>query len=519
MPFVWRTAACAILVLFVFPFPVLSASIGKEFVPPDHWVYRALDRFQSLGFVMLPSDRPYNRDEIIRYVSTIQSAAIADGRTLAPRDRFELDRMVAEFSSADAQASPKARFDPPVYYGSDGPLHLEFDIDAIFRPQEELLNESWEFFIASNPEIRLHVKSLMTWELRYRLEYGPETGDRADEQKPTPRTKSWRGLTALYERSYIIFGWKKALLYAGRDYIDWGPTPAGNLIAAWNSQSLDKIGGRIDFRKLRFSFFHSTLSRSAERYFVGHRLELGLQKFVFGISETVLYVDRAFDPIYLLPISAFYANQFNEADDDNVLWSLDAKWRITGGLLVYGSLLLDDFQFERNMNTPDKIAWDVGLTATTRGRVPATFRFNYRFVDIYTYTHEDSGKQYVAGTGEVAAGWPYLGAQIGPDADVLNASAAFYPWPNVTATLLFAFQRRGEGNDGRTFFLGDDPDPPFPSGVVEKIYTYGLSLLWELPRNSSAGADVFLNEIENQGNLPADGVWKTAARLFMRWDF
>jgi len=514
-----RTTRWLLLILLAFLFPVESPAqpLGKEFLPPEHWAYRALTRFEALGLVHLPGERPYTRDDVVSYASSVVDNIQSSGRTVSARDEFELDRLQKEFLSSGARTDPGTRFDQPVIYASEKPLHLEFDIDLSLDPTKPMGDSRWWWFVRSSPEIRLHFSRWLTWEVRYRLVYGPERDDRVRNAKPSARETSFKGLTSLYERSYLNFQWKRLTFYAGREYVDWGARQRENLMLSTTAGSLDKFGGRIGFLNMIFSFFHSTLSTETDRHLAGHRLEMRFNRLRVGITETVTYFGRSFEPAYLLPLSSYYANQFNEGRDDNVIWGLDAQYA-WDHVTLFGNFLVDDFQFEREDGTPDKIAFDVGARFAFVSPFAMTARALYRYVDIYTYTHEDSLNYYVTGNGDPDFDSP-IGALDGPDADRIAASLDVYPVRSLTTTFLYSYVRRGEGNDWRTFFPPMDPNPPFPSGVVEKTSTFGLRLLWELPGNSRTGFDTRIARVTNLGNQPGVDDWETSALFFLTWDF
>jgi hypothetical protein len=524
--FTRRFLLLSVLIIVSFPVTIYPQSVGQEFIPPEHWCYPALDRFEALGFVMLPAETPYLRDEVVGYVEKIKESVAAKGVTLEKRDRFNLDRLEQEFSNPVSMENPKERWDPPIFFVTENELSLEGDIDLGVLPGKPAFDNRWWVFGISNLSGKLNFGKWVTYDFRYRLVYGPEREDREHKHKPTPRTKSWHGLTSLYERSYVVFRWKRLALFWGRDYADFGPANNGNLILSNTAQGLDKMGGRIGFKSLRFSFFQAKMFYDPQRWFSAHRLEFDLSKFTFGISETVVYTGRGLDPIYMLPFSSFYANQFNERADDNLLWSIDAKYRVHPGGLVYGSFLIDDFQFDRDGENPDKIGFDLGGQYAMTGLFPATFHFNYRYIDIYTYTHRDSLKYYVTGSGDpvgdesTPADFP-LGALLGPDADLITFSTDVYPLPDVTTSLRLAYRRRGEGSDWRVFEegSGEDPYPPFPSGVVEKTFRIELGLKWELAGNSEARVDLGWTKVQNRDNQPGVTEDDPSIRFFARWDF
>lgn len=506
-----------ILLVVLFPVSLPAQPIGKEFLPPEHWAYRALARFETLGLVHLPGERPYTRDDVVSYASSVVDNIRSNERIVSARDRFELNRLEEEFLNPSSQTDPAVRFDKPLIYASDKPLHLEFDIDLSLQPTKPLDDTRWWWFLRSSPEIRLHFSRWLTWEVRYRLVYGPERDDRVDDSKPSPRERSFKGLTSVYERSYLNFQWKRLTFYAGREYIDWGSRISENLSISSTAGSLDKIGGRIGFLNMIFSFFHSTLSTDTDRHLAGHRLELRFNRLRIGLTETVIYFGRSFEPSYLLPLSSYYANQFNEGRDDNVIWEVDAQYA-WDHVTLFGNFLVDDFQFERQDEAPDKIAFDLGARVALVSPIAVTARVFYRYVDIYTYTHEDSLNYYITGNGDPNVDLP-LGAFDGPDTDRLAASLAVYPVPSLTTTFLFSHVRRGEGNDWRTHVPPMDPNPSFPSGVVEKTLTFGLRLLWELPGNSRTGFDTRIAHVSNKANQSGVDDWGTSAFFFFTWDF
>ncbi|MFH1756174.1 MAG: hypothetical protein ABIA59_10795 [Candidatus Latescibacterota bacterium] len=494
---------CVVLSCFLlFALPVPASCIGHEFLPLDHWSYPAFERFQALGLVELPSVRPFSRDQAIQFTQDIQQHIEDSPRILSQRDRFNLDRLHTEFASVESQDRPPGRYDPPLIFVTDEPLSLEGDAGIGISFEEALFSNDKNVFATSDPSIKLHLGRRATYEVSYRLIFGPERGQRARDQKPSPREKSFKGLTALFERSYVNIHFSKAVLFIGREYVDWGPSPISNLHVSQTGGSFDQAGAHVDFRNVRLSIVHAMLSPKSNRYLTGHRLEARFGKLLCGVSETILYAGKGFDPIYALPLCSFYSNQFNERSDDNVLWALDAKYAFAGRFLVYGSLLIDDFQFERGEGTPDKLAYDVGTVATISAPIPFDLHARYRRVDLYTYTHRDSVTAHVAGDGDLAGGDPLIAGAPGPDSDEWAVAINTYPRADVTVALRFLARRQGEGNDFREWVRPMDPSPPFPLGVVERTIHIGAALTWELTGHSTIFLEFTRAYVENQDHIP-----------------
>lgn len=491
--------------------------VGQEFVPLDSWVYDAVERFEALGFCVIPEDRPLTRAELIQLTTTI-SKNTWDSR-LSARDRYNLKRLEKEFTEFSSQRDPQARYDPPTFYLDERPVIFEGDLDCTVSAQNAYFSDENEFFVGSSPGIKLHLSERVTCDVRYRLLLGPEHGDRARNDKPSRRERSFKGLTSLYERSYVIAAWEKFHFFLGREHVDWGPSDWGNLIVPGERLSLDQIGARVKLKNMRLSMFHSQLSPYVPRYMSGHRLEIRVARTVVGINETVIYGEKQFDPVYGLPLSSFYANQFNERDDDNVIWSLDVKTCLFDAVTLYGGMLTDDFQFERDGVNPDKLAFDVGGRAAVSYPLPATFRARYRYVDVFTYTHRDSVTAYVSGEGVVSEGDVLLGGEPGPDSDHWRVEGEFYPRHDLIATAAVFSERRGEGNDLRPHVPPADPAPAFPLGTVQKTTGWAVRLQWELRRNSLLSvwySRVSAHNKDNVPNLDRDG---EAFNLVLSWDF
>jgi len=526
----WRRARQALIAaacfLLVFT-PAIISALGHEMLPPDHWSYRSFTRFEALGLVELPSEKPFNRDQAVSFVQQIQRRVETDARSLSARDRFDLDRLEKEFTDPESRIDPGSRYNPPIIFVEDSPHSLEGDWKVTLSGEKTDFTPFWtscstadpsDIFLTSYPSLKLHLGNRVSYDLRYRLVFGPERDERARNQKPSPRERSVRGMTALFERSSVIVQLDKVTLIFGREYTDWGPSSSGNLLVSQIAGSFDQVGARLQFKNLRFSFFNSILSPESRRYLAGHRLEARFGRVVLGVAETVVYADREFDPVYMLPLASFYGNQFNERGDDNVLWAVDAKVSVTPGLLVYGSLLIDDFQYERGDGAPDKLGFDFGWQLALSKPIAMTMSVKYRYVDIYTYTHRDSATGHVTGGGLLDEGERLIGGNPGPDSDAWTAELSLYPRRDLTLSFNLFHQRVGEGNDFRRWVRPMDSFPPFPSGVVERTLRLGVSAWLELPRGSGIRAEVSRAFVYNLDHIRGRNDNDTTFRLAVSWD-
>ncbi len=497
--------------------PTTIRAVGQEFIPLDHWAYRAVERFEALGLCRLPGDRPWTRTEFADLVARL--ARRAWDERLASRDRYELARLEKEFTTFAGRRDPQARYDPPTLYLPDAPLLFTADFDLEGSAERNPMTERIDPLLRSHPEARVHFGERATLEVRYRLELGPARGERARGAKPSRRERSWKGLTSLFERGYLIGAWSHVHAFVGRAAVDWGPSDGGNLVTPGPRLTLDQFGARIRIGPLRLSAFDAQLWPAPQRRLAGHRLEVAFGSAVLGFTETVLYAGRGMDPVYAVPLASFYANQFNERGDDNVVWAIDGKVRVARGLVTWASLLVDDAQFERDGTAPDKLAADVGGRAAIGSPLAMTLRARYRFVDIYTFTHRDSATVYVSGRGRVDEGDALLSTAPSPDSDDWFVELEAFPAPRLVLTARLAATRRGEGDDLRRHRPGDPIDPPFPSGVVERLVRGGVRLRWEFDRNQWIEAGWSWRRHANRFHDPADDRSGHAVHLAARFEF
>jgi hypothetical protein len=231
--------------------------------------------------------------------------------------------------------------------------------------------------------------------------------------------------------------------------------------------SMDALQMRLHFGRFLLASAAGLLSGSLDRNYAAHRLEMRMGPVRLGAQESVVYVSSHFEPTYLFPIGFYYGNQFNERGDDNVLLGADLQWATPWGI-VDGDLLVDDFIYDGDP-APQKIGWRAGARrAVCLGGQDLDIRFGYERLNRWTFTHRHAVSAYVAGSGDLANGDPFLGNPLGPDADRWSWEVAWVPRVAWRAWLLQERTRRGDGNrDPSAWVPGTPYDLPFPSGTVQ----------------------------------------------------
>ncbi|MBN1164256.1 MAG: hypothetical protein JXB45_06735 [Candidatus Krumholzibacteriota bacterium] len=488
-----RTGRAVFLFFLIFLSP-LSLSASNERFAPRSWVYPALRTFELAGLVRLDPDLPWSRREVEFYLDRILHRIANEHIELTAGQRFLLDRLREEFQGKSFR--PREREDRPFWAVREGRRFCAVDVTGggYFRRRKE--REKGEMDGLLIPSLLFDLGRGVTGETCYRIRMEPERESNRGGEKPSPRLRSFRGVSAEYERAYLFFYGKRWNVLAGRDYLHWGSAREEGLLLSRTAGSLDQVSAALSIGRFKLSLIHAVLDPVIPRRLAGHRLSIRLPRgFQLGISETVVYTGRGLDFAYLLPVGAYYANQYNEKEDDNILWSLDCKIPLRRGLILYGELLIDDFQYEREPPAPDRLGFNITGEAQIEIRGSAVeFAASYTYIDIFTYAHKDTLRtRYVAGDGLIE-GNPLLGSALGPDADRWDLRVSVPLRSRTVIDLIARITRTGEGNDlhewkrdSRGVAL-EDPDPRFPSGEVMTERILALEGRYDLGRGSSVEA-------------------------------
>ncbi|MCK4538109.1 MAG: hypothetical protein KAV42_04865 [Candidatus Krumholzibacteria bacterium] len=474
---------------------------SNESIEPSSWIYSAFRSFELAGLVELPSYVPWSRAEAAFRLDRLLQTLEGREDILSPRQAFLLKRLRGELQGTALR--PQAREDRPLYIMREGERFTAIDLSAglFFRKKEN--RARGELDGLAEPSILIDPGGGLTLYTSYRLRMEPEWGLNSAKNKPSTREKSFRGLTAEYERAYLSWTTARIRVVAGRDYVHWGNGREESLILSSSAGSLDQVSFSMEMGRFRLSGIHVSLDSESERHLAGHRLEIAFPRSIrLGISETVVYSGRSFDYSYMLPAGSFYANQYNEKSDDNILWGLDWKIPLGKGTIIYGELLIDDFQYEGRGEAPDRLGFNMTIEKMIdTGDREIEFLVAYTYIDIFTYAHRDSLETaYVAGRGIIGQDL-LLGSTLGPDSDRWSFQMAVPVTSRVMVSLGADITRRGEGNDLREWDIEEDPDPDFPSGEVVTEKMFHLAGYLDLGRGSRvvAGGGLVRSSPERAG--------------------
>ncbi len=347
------------------------------------------------------------------------------------------------------------------------------------------------------------VRDLVGFYAEPRVLLGGQDGARVVEL--SSRSRTWRGIAASIDRAYLMLERPHFAVAAGRRGPAWGRSRWGRLLISGNAPTLDQIDARFSVGPVTFHALHAMLAvdelgvpgeleNSERAYLAAHRMVISASWGSVGLSEAVVYSSTIPEPVYLNPLFPYYLAQHNERENDNVQWSFDFLFRPLRGLDVYGEFLIDDLQYDRDRDFPDKYGVTVGQTY-----FGDAFGLDAELTAEYTNVRKWTSSSRVVQHRFAHDGVP-LGFRLGPDVDRAVLEARVHPSVEWTVGLTYTHSRKGEGRITDPFVDGANPEPTFPSGTVETVNRLAVEAGYQNLEGFSAGLGVAYESAENRGN-------------------
>ncbi len=490
-----------------------------------HWAQPILERFQAKGYMALPGHRPYPRDliraELIRLRQRVNQGRIG----LSATEAYDLKRLEQELG---LDLWSRRLVEEDLWAWADEVMYSSLDARAGTRALAQRGEKPAYFF---RGDLDLGGGGLGRFVFDQRLVFELER-ERQKVERLSGAVNTWRGGKYSVDWAYL-----RARLHqpgpdgrgllldltAGRQQRWWGQGRQGTLLLSDNAPSFDALGLRLYYKKIVAEAFAGVLGVEQQRYLSGHRAWIDLPGGLsLGGAEVVLYQAANLDPVYLNPLLPFYGNQWNQRDDDNILWLVDFGWRLPKNLYIYGELLMDDVQYEQDPPAPQKMGFLAGLHwADPLGLKDVDLLAEWAGSQKWLYTQRRHANRYV-GNDTVSC----LGHAMGTDADMLGAYLEARLHPRFKLGGGYSWARQGEGRIARGFhyageryqgglvapgdtvghvYVGDDPHTAFLSGVVERKDLGHLYLHWEPWCWLLLKARAWAGYTRNIGNQPGCG--------------
>jgi hypothetical protein len=308
------------------------------------------------------------------------------------------------------------------------------------------------------------------------------------------------------------------VLYGQQARNDGPPGLPGLGLSDWSyprTELLVVVGNR----RLRGTAFSTQLTDDStdagepiHRYWVGHRLDLGLSRaFQVGFWETAIVAGRSYElePGYRNPLLLIvFPQYFGRHQRQNVLIGTDLTWRPDPRLLLEAQLALDDWTTH-----PDVVVypnrWGVTLGAGGPLGRRGSWRLRYSTVTVTAYRTFRAFENFTDDGVGLARGWP--------DNELYSLESGWLVHPRLLLTPEVAYQRQGAAR------LTD----PFPSesvaavlptrlsGVVENTLRLGLRLAGDAGRLGVI-AQAGVQHSKNDGNVAGRSATRFTARLAVR---
>lgn len=247
-------------------------------------------------------------------------------------------------------------------------------------------------------------------------------------------------------------------LTIGRDALSFGTGYIDKLfLSNKNSAPFDFLKLDIKYKKIKYSFFHSSIvgndsagAQLSSKYLVFHRLELGPffnNSLKIGFNEMVVYSNIPINFAFINPISFLTSADMNTElpgkNSNNTLLGLDIQVFPVKNFSFQASLLIDDLNFETLGNdstkgNDNKFAIQGGLNWQNFATIPnLNFAYEFTRINPFVYAHREINNSY--------SNWGLpIGHNLNPNSDEHAFKLAYNFGSRVYASVTYKMQRTGE---------------------------------------------------------------------------
>ena len=304
-------------------------------------------------------------------------------------------------------------------------------------------------------------------------------------------------------RAHLGFNYDWMRIQLARDVLHWGPGYYNNLslnqfALPYNMLTLDFTFGPLRvfsvYADLRVNSWSYSKDNLNDRNFYGHRYELALGNFTFGMSELqILYNENK--PWLFVPIAPLFIEKGNYTEKvNNGALAFDMNVQLFRMARVYGEFFLDDMESPyaiyqnrySNNRWAAMLGFQVAQDVEVRGKeLQLGTIFEIARVEPFTYCHYDSAQAQIA----------HLGLPLG------NPNG-----PNSLAVDWTVYSRLNWNPSSRFFFglhnkwlwkgvdYGSNIEDPYKT--LPKRFTHGAPLQWTISPSFSYSGRFISYEME-----------------------
>ena len=298
--------------------------------------------------------------------------------------------------------------------------------------------------------------------------------------------------SAFFDRyiGYVQYQSEYLRIRYGREALQFGNSPIDNFVHSINAPLLDGVLIDVPYKRVRFTMTHSaangldTANKAVPgKYIATHRIAVEPTDWLsVGLNDMIVYWGRGLDMAYLNPLAFFVSAGLSTQErnaNDNSLIGADITLRPVTGLMVYGSLIVDDLSYTTLSDTSaggsnNKFAYQLGVSQSL-GQQGAASRSmvstEYARIDAFTFSHRSINASYTT-----------MGAPIGydmqPNSDRLALQLRHWLTPRTSIRVDLDYTRHGENilDSKGNVLLGEDPRYP-GSGIQVPIGNVGGDIL------------------------------------------
>ncbi len=493
-----------ILLFFYIASPAISEDASPD-IPLYHPVYPLLDRLNARDWVAVPDTRPLTRIQVVRMLSAVSS------QSMSATERGLINRYIAELENRAAFArEPRWTWHDSAASVILEPLARQ---QVIARRGDGFLNETAsQTYIGGSMRGRFHTLGFYARHFEAR-EWSDQPRLRREDVLAHPlEDVQLKGKKVDFRESAFQLAWANTWMRVdvGKGSLSWGPGRTGNLLLSNNAPSYGLFRLRTSHGRLRYTHIASSLRARPglidttrrwidnghvriflrQKRLAAHRLEIAFSKVRIGLHEAVVYGDRGFELLYVLPVAVFAGTQNHLGNRDNLVIGADISAHILTGLTLYGACFFDDMvKFDPNAFS-NQFAFQLGaFWVDPLGLRDTDVRAEYVRVEPYVYAHNFHINTYEHHDA-------LLGYPTGPNADRYFARVTHRFSPSLNASLTFERERQGENpvnpdgtivNVGGNAQLGRRLEDPttrnFMSGNIETLKKIGGHVLFAPVRN------------------------------------
>ena len=470
---------------------LLGGALGAQsspYVPLDDVAYRYVDALRARGMLAgLPAlERPYTARRI-RAAVEADSARLTSGTLRAWRDALLASVAKHEVPSGE-DGAPGAR------------VALTLAVTAQSSGRRELMLADDSTDVEPGASLRMSMSA------------GPVVAatrllvDRRLKHDPEFLGKKDRAVAARMSDGYVAAQWRYGELFLGRTSRLWGLPSTGGLLLGDYAYSYDHAQARLGTERLSLQLLVAKLDEmsfgtdsTAQRWLGAHRLSGRIGSLELAASEAVVYggQGRQLELALANPATLWGLAQYDEKEQFNVLYSLEASWRAGGAGTFGAQFLLDDIQVDDcAVNCEEPTSYGLTLSAEGLPLAGAQRWFaSYSRVSNLAYRAAQDYERYAFRQVGLGLGFSDF------DEARLGLDLALGALPPIR--LYGALRRQGEGDYRLPYPAPTEyaNTPEIFAGQVARVARLAASGGGRLPGGIELSADVGVNRVTDGNSI------------------